>query len=442
MNFFIESTIGCTITLLGYWYVSDILFQKKSKKDILGLIMIIICAAIATYLNILGNSINIVIRTLIVFVMMFLFNKNKYKEKILDTFLKTFMVYINFYLADILLLIILSLSSKITNINLSIVLQYSLVGNILATVILIIMMRYTKTLYIKLLNRLQNYNLNLIISISIVLMTIALLLTQLPTNDFKFNLNLVTTMTLIIMLCFIGIYMIKQKSEIDNVTDKYSKLAKYSKNNEGLLEEYRMNLHENKNRLIRIDNMVPDEYKEIHEYIEELIEINRSNKYYWLTELKYVPSSELKGFMNYKIIEMMNDKIQVEVNISRELNTKILKNYSVKEKEDLYSIVGILLDNAHEASKSSKEKSVSIQMYMNNKDLVLIVANTFKGKINIEKIDEYGYSSKGKNRGTGLHIVNEIVNRSELFEKETGLLDNYFVQTITIKSKKLKKKKV
>ena len=62
----------------------------------------------------------------------------------------------------------------------------------------------------------------------------------------------------------------------------------------------------------------------------------QNNKYYWLTELKYVPSQELKGFMNYKILEMMNEKIDVEINISREIKKSSVKNYSSKDKENLY----------------------------------------------------------------------------------------------------------
>ena len=80
-------------------------------------------------------------------------------------------------------------------------------------------------------------------------------------------------------------------------------------------------------------------------------------------------------------------------------------------------------------------------MFMEKKDCKLIIANTYKGKIELDKIDEYGYSSKGANRGTGLHIVSEIVNRNPLFEKETRILDNYFVQTLIIHPKQLKKKK-
>lgn len=42
------------------------------------------------------------------------------------------------------------------------------------------------------------------------------------------------------------------------------------------------------------------------------------------------------------------------------------------------------------------------------------------------------------NRGNGLHIVNEIISRNNLFEKETGILDNYFYQELTIHPKKIK----
>ena len=162
-----------------------------------------------------------------------------------------------------------------------------------------------------------------------------------------------------------------------------------------------------------------------------------NNKYYWLTELKYVPSQELKGFMNYKILEMINEKIDVEINVSREIKKSAFKNYSPKDKENLYSIIGIYLDNAREAASESKEKSVSIQMYVEDNNIKLVIANTFKGEIDLEKIEEYGYSSKkGMNRGNGLHIVNEIISRNNLFEKETGILDNYFYQELTIHPKK------
>lgn len=441
MNFFIEAAIGCTITLIGYWFLSDVIFQKKSKKDWIGYLIIIIYAILITSINMVGNNnVDKVIKVILVFILMVLFNRYKYKEKLSDIILRTLIVYLNFYLAEVCLAIFLSIGFELLGVNLFGILKYSLLMNALTTTVSALIMKLLKKLYIKLLRNILYYDLNLIVAILIILIIVTILVTNTPVEEWNLNFSFISTMLLIIMFCFLGIYMIKQKAETDKITDKYTKLAQYSQDNEGLLEEYRVNLHESKNQLILINNMIPKKYKEIHEYIDGLIEKNQSGKYYWLTELKYVPLPELKGFMNFKIMEMINQGLDVEINVSREINKRIAKNYKPRDKEDLYSIIGVFLDNAKEAAKESKEKSVSVQMFMDKKDLTLIIANTYKGKVNLDRIDEYGYSTKGTNRGTGLHIVSGIIERNPLFDKETSILDNYFVQTLTIHSKKEKKK--
>lgn len=441
MGFFINTTIGCIITLMGYWYISDTIFQKKSTKNWRSLLVIIIYAIIISILNVLReNGLDKVLKIAMFFIMMIIFNKYKYKEKLSDIIIGTFIVYINYIIAEVGIVSLLSIIYKIFNINLYEFFKYSLVANIMTTSISLIIVFVLKKLYIKIFKSILYYDSKLVSSTVVVLIILAILLTQNSIQRLNFDLEFIITMSLVIMFCFIGVYMLKQKSDIDKVSDEYTQLAEYSQNNEGLLEEYRINLHETKNQLIIIDNMIPKKYKEVHEYIDGLIEKSKSGKYYWLTELKYVPLPELKGFMNFKIIEMINHKLDLEINVSREINKNVFKDYKSRDKEDLYSIIGIFLDNAREASKVSKEKAVSVQMYMENKNIKLIIANTYKGKIDLDKISEYGYSSKGTNRGTGLHIVEGIINRSPLFEKETSILDNYFVQTLTIKPKQKKKK--
>ena len=428
------------ITLL---IVGKIIFKERrnlnNKKIILG---IVISSIVVILVNIYNESlISNLLRIMILFLTFSTFYRIVYNKDISISIMAGFITYLLYFLAEIIVDIPLYIILSIIEINATEV-RNAIIINLIISLVVIIM---AKLMDVKIREIIKHGNIDrkIIVGISIlILFTLSMLIFSTPVAKLKFDMNFLITMILLTLFCIIGFILIKQRVETQKITDKYAKLAKYSKNNEGLLEEYRMNLHENKNRLIRIDHMVPKEYTEIHEYIDELIEINRSNKYYWLTELKYVPSSELKGFMNYKIMEMINDKLDVEINVSRELKQRILKNYTVKDKEDLYSIVGIFLDNAHEAAKISKEKAVSIQMFMDGKNLKIIVANTYKGKINLAKINEYGYSSKGKNRGTGLHIVNEIVNRNQLFEKDTSILDNYFVQTLTIKYKNFNKKKV
>lgn len=435
---FIEALLGCTISLIGFWFLSDYIFQKKSSKNLLSFLTILFYAVVITTLNVVERtSANVILKVMMIFIMMIFFNRQKYKEKISDVIIGTLIVYLNLYLAEVVSALLLSALSKIININLFTIMQYSFLMNLITTSVACALFTLLKKLYIKLFRNIKYYNLSILMSGIVVLLIVTILVARTPIEQWTLNTDFITTMILIVLFCFIGIYMIKQKSEIDGFTDKYTKLAQYSKNEEGLLEEYRMMVHDNKNHLIAIDNMIPKECADAHDYIANLLNKTQNNKYYWLTELKFVPSPELKGFMNYKILEMMNEKIDVEINISREIKKSSVKNYSSKDKENLYSIIGIYLDNAREAASESKEKSVSIQMYVEDNNIKLVIANTFKGDIDLEKIEEYGYSSKkGINRGNGLHIVNEIISRNNLFEKETGILDNYFYQELTIHPKK------
>lgn len=435
-----ELIIGCGVMSISLLIIGSILFEKKLKINVKTIICLIMITCIVTQLNMTEkNIITNILKVMVLFVVFVVSYKIIYNNRISKTIMASFIAYLIYFIAEVFIDTIMYIIFYLLNIDDVFLMQNTIIINTVVPIITVII-TFLLRKKIKELLKEENIDNKILIAISVlILFTLSLLIFEIPIAKLKLDFKFLTTMILLILFCIIGFVLVKQRTETQKITDRYTKLASYAQENEGLLEEYRVNLHESKNQLIIIDNMIPKKYKEIHEYIEERIEKCESNKYYWLTELKYVPLSELKGFMNFKIMEMMNKGIDVEIVISREIKQQVFKNYKVKDKENLYSIVGVLLDNAKEASLESKEKQASIQMYMEKKDIKLIIANTYKGKINIEKIDEYGYSSKGANRGTGLHIVNGIVDTNPLFEKETSILDNYFVQTITIHPKEKKK---
>ena len=47
-----------------------------------------------------------------------------------------------------------------------------------------------------------------------------------------------------------------ERVEMEQIEGKYKQLSDYAKVNEGLLADYKMNNHENRNHLIVIDNMI------------------------------------------------------------------------------------------------------------------------------------------------------------------------------------------
>ena len=105
---------------------------------------------------------------------------------------------------------------------------------------------------------------------------------------------------------------------------------------------------------------------------------------------------------------------------------------SIKQKDELYSIIGVYLDNAIQAAKESNKKEVSLESYKENEKIAIVIANTYNGKIDFEKLDNYGYTTKGKNHGVGLHLVKKIIENEVIYSQSRSLFEDYYVQKLII----------
>ena len=114
-----------------------------------------------------------------------------------------------------------------------------------------------------------------------------------------------------------------------------------------------------------------------------------------------------------------------------------LKKLTMKENNQLSKVIGVFLDNAKEASILSDTKEVSILIFMDNDDVVFEIYNSYIGKaMNIKILYEPGHSTKGKGRGYGLSLVKTIVDENPMFNNETKIVDDYFVQVLKVILKK------
>jgi two-component system sensor histidine kinase AgrC len=95
-------------------------------------------------------------------------------------------------------------------------------------------------------------------------------------------------------------------------------------------------------------------------------------------------------------------------------------------------VLGILLDNAIEAAKDSKEKKVEVFMKRGEKALSFIVLNGISEQVDVTMIYENGYSTKGEGRGLGLGIVNSIVSKYKHVMLNTFADDSKFRQELII----------
>lgn len=130
-----------------------------------------------------------------------------------------------------------------------------------------------------------------------------------------------------------------------------------------------------------------------------------------------------------------------EANIT--FNVSICVNFSdIKVSPYILTrILGILLDNAIEAAKTSNEKEIFFNVSgpfknSNIKKYVISIQNTYSNKdIDLGRIREKGYTSKHEDEGShglGLWEVNKILKRSQNLNLHTTKNDKYFKQDLEI----------
>ncbi len=104
-------------------------------------------------------------------------------------------------------------------------------------------------------------------------------------------------------------------------------------------------------------------------------------------------------------------------------------------------VLGILLDNAIEACENCDEKIINLEIRRDEKSprQLLLIQNTYADKnVNLERINEKGYTSKkddGNPHGLGLWEVNKILKRAKNLNLYTTKDSIYFTQQLEIYDK-------
>ena len=250
------------------------------------------------------------------------------------------------------------------------------------------------------------------------------------------TIKAMTDIIVILGVTCIGILSISGEMKMENLTKHYQEMYEYSRANAELLKEYKMQVHENKNNLLMIKGMLDEDNQNIKEYIDIIlkeIDDSKINTNYWLTELQNIPLPGIRNFINYKLIKLRDLGAEIEVFISSEMknvNPSFLPN---KDYNQLTTILGVILDNMIEAIKETDKKLISINIYLESNKIHGEFVNTFANQIDMNRLSEIGYTTKGKRHGVGLSLVAKIVKMNKRFECNPRIMDDFFCQHLTIK---------
>ena len=146
-----------------------------------------------------------------------------------------------------------------------------------------------------------------------------------------------------------------------------------------------------------------------------------------LSHLNNIKVPSIKNLLTNKIISAQNNDFKVNICVDDEID-----NFYVNEMQ-LSRILGIFLDNSLEAGlELDNNRFIELIILKANKTIVIQITNTFYNTdLDIDKINESGYSTKGENRGIGLSSADDIISKQNMI-LNTRIEDNLFKQILTI----------
>ena len=365
------------------------------------------------------------------FILYLIQNKFIFKENNKKTLIKTFLIYSIMFLIDTLLIFLLIATGyeSIQHFD-----KYPLAKNIYSLLVMLILCfifiykplnNKIKFFVTKHANKMFNFIISIIILIYALISYRSIL--NFNSNDFVINIS--------ILVCFIILFIILliQNTKTKIAEEKQEVLLEFLTKYEKIIDKDRINRHEMLNNLLLIKSQKNKNSKKFDELLNDIINTYK-NPETDLTKNIYNLPTGLKGILYYKIHEMKNLDINVNLLISDKIITKIneLDNESYKV---IFKIVGILLDNAREGSILSEDKRVFIEFYLEKDSIIIYVENTIKTNIDLKNISKKGFSTKGKNRGMGLYIVEKLLEKNQSISLVQETNKNLFVSKLKIMTK-------
>ena len=171
--------------------------------------------------------------------------------------------------------------------------------------------------------------------------------------------------------------------------------------------------------------------KEAIRKIDDMLKINIIVDDQYIQQLKNVPKGGLKGLLYYKVAIAENNHVQMLAEVSPKV-TEFIEKLPQKELKQLCILLGIYLDNAIEAASKTTKKLVALEIYELKDKLQFVVSNTYDQEIALDKINDKGYSTKGKNRGNGLYFAKKLIGKNKNMSSENILLNGYYIQKLLI----------
>lgn len=243
---------------------------------------------------------------------------------------------------------------------------------------------------------------------------------------------IITFLSFISLLAYfaLSIYSLTRALKLMSTTQKLESTKEYNNTLRILHDNVRGFKHDFDNIVTTIGGYIKTEdMKGLKKYYSQLEDdCQRVNNLYILNP-DVVKNDGIYNLLTKKYYEAESKDIKVNITFLLDLSTLNMKIY------EFARILGILLDNAIEASSECEEKIINITFKNDTKNYrqLFILENTYNTPdIDTEKIFEKGVSKKENHTGLGLWEVRKLVKRNNNVNLFTSKNDKYFIQQLEI----------
>ena len=419
---YLFNLVSTYFMFLGYSFIS----KEKFKYNFKNIVFVIILA----FLFLLNKKFNIVVSSVLTsIILLLLFSKIIFKNNIRNTIVYALTYYLILSVYDFIFSFFFYWLNAIIDPDLS--QNYLIMGGftLLITFLtsLFCKLKFVRKFSDLIINLSKNNYVNVLV-ISLIILFIVILSTKLSLEydyeKFLFNLLLLSVFLFFIVFAFIKNHLAqKEKQEKETLLEFISEYKK-------IIDENRINKHEMLNNLIILRSFEDKNTEEYNKVLDDLIVTYDNNSDACIKNISKLPTG-LKGILYYKINDMRNKNINLNVNISKRVSSP-LEKLPLDEYVILSRIIGIVMDNALEASIKSKEKFVMIEVFEQNDNVIIIIENSYNNKVDVNDLKKKNFSTKGKSRGLGLYIANMLLKKSKHIEM-TQHAEELFITKLTIK---------
>lgn len=137
----------------------------------------------------------------------------------------------------------------------------------------------------------------------------------------------------------------------------------------------------------------------------------------------------LNGIVNQKVYPYSEE---IDIKVTNNIKVDIFTVLKPRRYNVLVEKLSILLDNAIEATLKSVDKILVINIFEEDKEIIIEVKNTFSGNIDVDNLGEIHYSTKGDKRGLGIYSA----LRNKEVSLDLKLINNMFSAKLTTKKNK------